>query len=111
MNIDRVASVADVVLGAWLLFSMIFWRSEPAHMLSAGVVGAAALVLGLMALRGRTWARWIASAFAVWLFASVWVVPSASVGMVVHHLTVATLLFGFSALPTGRGRATGELTD
>jgi hypothetical protein len=108
MKIDKVASIADVVLGGWIFLSMVFWRHSPEHMANAGMVGLFSVVGGVMAYRGHIWARWIVAALAIWLLASVWLLPRGSVEMVVNHLTVGTLLFGFSALPTGRGRAMGE---
>jgi multisubunit Na+/H+ antiporter MnhB subunit len=108
MKIDKVASVADILLGIWLFFSMFFWHGAPDHVVNAGVIGALSIALGAMAYRGQTWARWIVGGLAVWLFLSVWVLPHGSALLVVNHLLVATLLFGFSVLPTGRGQALGE---
>ncbi|HVJ90266.1 MAG TPA: SPW repeat protein [Labilithrix sp.] len=111
MRIDWVAAMADIVLGAWLLVSMIFWTGSPEHMANAGAIGVASIGLGAMALRGQTWARWIVAALAVWLFLSPWVLPRGTVMIVINHLIVGTLLFGFSALPTKRSRATGAFAD
>lgn len=108
MKIDKVASIADIVLGLWLFVSMFFWRGSPEQMANAGAVGVLAVAFGAMAYRGYVWARWIVGALGVWLFVSAWVLPHGSVGTVVNGLTIGTLLFGFSALPTGRGRAMGE---
>jgi hypothetical protein len=107
MNIDKVASIADIVLGAWLFLSMFLWRESPEDMVSTGVVGVLSVAFGTMAYRGYIWARWLVAALGVWLFASVWMLPRGSVGSVVNHLIIGTMLFGFSALPTGRGRAVG----
>ena len=108
MKIDKVASVADIILGLWLIASMFLWRHAPAHMLSAGAVGILAVVFGVMARRGHTWARWLVAPLGAWLFVSVWILPRGSVPIVIHHFLVGTLIFGFSALPTGRGKAVGE---
>jgi hypothetical protein len=109
MNIRRIASLADIILGVWLLVSSIFWTTTTAHAhaASAGLVGASSVALGIAALGGRDWCRWIVAGLAVWLFFSVWVLPGGTATMVANHLLTATLLFGFSALPTGRGRASG----
>lgn len=108
MKIDKVASVADIVLGIWLIVSMIFWRHSPEHMVNAGAIGVLSIVLGVLAHRGYTWARWLVAPLGVWLFLSVWALPRGTVDIVINHLLVGTLLFGFSALPSGRGSATGE---
>ncbi len=108
MKIDKVASVADIVLGIWLLFSMFFWRHSPEHMANAGAIGVLSIVLGVIAHRGQTWARWLVAPLGVWLALSVWVLPRGTVAIVVNHFLVGTLLFGFSALPTGRGKPAGE---
>lgn len=106
MNVDRVASIADLLLGAWLFASMFLWRHSPEQMANAGIIGVAGLVLGFVALRGLVWARWIVGGLAVWLFVSAWFLPGTTVGTVLNHLIVATLMFGFSVLPTGRGEST-----
>jgi uncharacterized membrane protein YoaT (DUF817 family) len=108
MKIDKIASVADIVLGAWLLLSVVVWRHSPHQLATTVAVGALSVVLGTLAYRGHVWARWIVGALAVWLFVSVWVTDTRSVATVVNQLTVASLLFGFSVLPTGRGRAIGD---
>jgi hypothetical protein len=108
MKIDKVAALADIYLGAWLFLSTFLWRHSPEHIANAGAIGVLSLALGYMAYRGHIWARWIVAALAAWLLASVWVLPHGSVGLVVNHLIIGTLLFGFSALPTGRGDAMGE---
>ncbi|MBX3208678.1 MAG: hypothetical protein KF764_26835 [Labilithrix sp.] len=103
MRIDGIASVADILLGAWLLFSMVFWTRSPDQMANTGAVGLFAVALGALAYFGRTWARWIVAALGVWLFCSVWALPGRTTGLVVNSMLIGTLLFGFSALPTGRG--------
>lgn len=108
MKIDKVASIAVIILGAWLLLSLVFWRHSPEHMASTGVVGLFSVAFGSMAHRGYVWARWLVTPLAIWLLTSVWALPRGSADLVVNHLIVGTLLFGFSALPTGRGRAMGE---
>ncbi len=103
MRIDGIASVADVLLGGWLLFSMLLFRQAPEQMANAGAVGLFAVALGGLAYFGQIWARWIVAALGVWLFWSVWLLPDRTTGLVVNNMLVGTLLFGFSALPTGRG--------
>ena len=103
MRFEGVASVADIILGGWLLFSMMFWSHHPEHMANVGAVGVFSVALGAMAYFGHTWARWIVAALGAWLFTSAWVLPGATVGLIVNNTLVGTLLFGFSALPTGRG--------
>lgn len=106
MNIDRVASIADILIGAWLFFSLFLVRDVTGQMAIAALVGAASIGLGYLSLWDRPWARWIVAGLAVWLFVSVFTTPGLRVATIVNHSLVATLLFGFSALPTGR--ANGE---
>ena len=108
MKIDKVASVADIILGVWLIASTVLWRHSPAHVVNAGAVGVLSVILGALARRGQTWARWLVAPLGAWLFVSVWALPQGTVPIVVNHFLVGTLLFGFSALPTGRGKAMGE---
>lgn len=110
MKIDKIASLADVVLGAWLLLTVLLWRHSPQQAGTSIAVGIVALALGALAYaRSYAWPRWIVAAVGVWLFVSPWVLAqwTWSVGTTIDSLVVGTLLFGFSALPTGRGRAIG----
>lgn len=109
MNMDRIAGIADVILGAWLVLSMFLWRDTPAQVITTGVVGGVSFVFGLASLKGRPWLRWIVAAAGVWLFVATFVLPGTSVLTVINHLIVGTLLFGFSALPTGRAREAGGI--
>jgi hypothetical protein len=108
MNLDRIAGIADAILGGWVFFSMFFWVGSVEHMVNAGAVGGAAVTLSLIALTGQVWARWLIGVLGVWLFMSPWVLHGGRPGLVIHHLTLGTLMFAFSALPTGRARATGS---
>jgi hypothetical protein len=108
MNIRRIASIADIVLGVWLLLTCLLWAQFPLQVVNAIVVGCAAIILGGISLRGQDWCRWVVAGFAIWLFVSLWILPRGSAAIVAHHLVIATLLFGFSVLPMGRGSAAGE---
>lgn len=107
MNIRRIASIADISVGIWLLVSTLLFRGAPEHAVIAGIVGLAAVGFGVASLPGRDWCRWIVAGFGVWLLYATWTFERSSAAIVVNNLLAGTLLFGFSALPTGRGRATG----
>lgn len=107
MNIDRVASIADMILGAWLVLSMFLWHDTTAQVVTTGLVGGVSFALAYVSLHHGPWARWIVGALGVWLFVASFVLPGLSVGTVINHLFVGTLLFGFSALPTGRAGQPG----
>lgn len=109
MNINRVAGIADAILGAWLVLSMSLWRDSTAQVVTTGVVGVVGVVFGLGSLPGRPWLRWVVAAAGVWLFLASFVLPGVSVRTVINHMVVGTLLFGFSALPTGRAREPGGI--
>ena len=111
MDIDRIASITDVILGGWLVLSMFLWHDTAAQVLTTGLVGAGSLALGALSLMrgGRTWIRWLVAPLGVWLFLASFVLPGLSVATVINHLLVGTLLFGFSALPTGRASEPGGI--
>lgn len=111
MNMDRIAGIADTILGAWLVLSMSLWRDTSAQVVTTGIVGMVAVVFGLGSVqgRGRPWLRWVVAVAGVWLFLASFILPGISVRTVINHLFVGTLLFGFSALPTGRGRQPGGI--
>lgn len=103
MNIDKVASLTAVALGAWLLvLSVLLWRAQDIHAISTGAVGATVVILGAISTRSRPWARWAIAPLALWLMGSVWFDPARPPTLVANHFTVGTLLFGFAVLPTGR---------
>jgi hypothetical protein len=108
MRIDKVASVALLVLGAWLLLSMSAWAHSSLQLVNAAAVGAASFAMGLCSLAGNAAARRIAGALGIWLYVSTWLLPRGQTmdlaGAVVNNLVVALLLFGFSVLPAGDGR-------
>lgn len=107
MKIDKIASVADMLLGAWLLVTVLLWHHAPRETAISSAVGALSVILGAIAYRGYASARWLVAALGVVLFVSAWL-PETRVVTVIDSLLVGTLLFGFSALPTGRGRAVGD---
>lgn len=118
MKIDRIASIALVLLGAWLFLSMSAWTHSTPQVLNTALVGAASFAMGFYSLRGKRWARWIAGALGVWLFISTWALPRRetmdAAAPLVSNLVVALLLFGFSILPAGeparpRQRRTADL--
>ncbi len=109
MKIDKIANITDILVGAWLLLSVLLWRHSPGHLATGATVGALSVLLGGLAYwKCWAWPRWIVAALSVWLVLSLWAIPGASVGTVVNFLVMGSLLFGFSALPTGRGRSIGE---
>jgi hypothetical protein len=103
-----IAGLAEAILGLWLFVSVFLWRHTAAEAVTSAVVGAAALVLGLWSrFSGAAWPRWTVAGLASGLFVTVFMSGPASPLTIVNTLLVATLLFGFSALPLPRGRGLG----
>ena len=102
MNIDRVASIADMIFGGWLFLSLFLWRDTTAQMMTTAIVGGGSVALGYLSLHDRPWARWIVGGLAVWVIFAMFTLPGLRVATVFNHLLMGTLLFGFSVLPTNR---------
>lgn len=102
LNVNRIGAIANVLFGAWLMLSSLFWRHSPAHAYNTLVVGALAAVLALLALRRAPFAEAGNVVLAGWLFVSPFVLPGATAGIIAHHLLLATLLFGFAAPPLAK---------
>lgn len=102
LDVNRIGAVASILFGGWLMISSIFWREAPAHATNTLVVGALAVAFALLSLRRTAFAEVGNLVLALWLFVSPAVLPGGTPGIAVHHLLLATLLFGFAAPPLAR---------
>jgi hypothetical protein len=103
----RSAANAIVVLAVLVGLSALLWDSG-SHRISSFVVGALLAVAGLA---GRSYVRGVfhvATAAAIWLFVSPWVLPGGSSGTVVANTVLGALVFGFAgaAIADGVGKRT-----
>lgn len=102
LNVNRIGAIANILFGAWLMLSSLFWRHTPVHAMNTLVVGALAVALALLALRRTPFAEAGNVLLAGWLFVSPLVLSGATAGITAHHLLLATLLFGFAAPPLAK---------
>jgi hypothetical protein len=101
---------ANIVLGVWLVISTFIWPHSLAEQTNAWVVGILAATFAALAVE-RDELRYIDTALSVWLFASIWVLPSIRVATLWNSGVVAAGLFIFSLIPnmrTGTSRPTGS---
>jgi hypothetical protein len=98
MNISSIAAIANVILGTWLVVSSMAWRAWPFHAVNAVVTGSLAVAIGLVARMRLPGLNLLNVMVALWLALSVWIYPHGSAGLVVNHLLVAALMFGFAGM-------------
>ena len=97
LNVTRIGAIGNIVTGAWLMLSALLFRDSPAHAINTLVVGAAAVGFALVAMRRSPLFEAGNIVLAAWLFASPIAIPGGTAALVINHLIVATLLFGFAA--------------
>jgi hypothetical protein len=90
-----------IALGIWLVVSSFLWPHTMAEQTNAWVVGVLAATFAVLAT-DRDELRYIDTALSVWLFASIWVLPSLRVATLWNSGTVAVGLFVFSLIPNLR---------
>ena len=99
------ARYASIVLGLWLVISAFLWPHSMGQQTNAWVVGILTIAFALLAA-GRDDLRYLVTALAVWLFASIWVVPSIRIATLWNNGIVAAGLFVFSLIPNLRAGTT-----
>jgi hypothetical protein len=105
------ARFSSIVLGVWLVASAFVWPHSMAQQTNAWVVGILSVAFALLAA-GRDELRYLVTALSVWLFASIWVLPSIRVATLWNSGIVAAGLFIFSLIPnlrTGTTRPMGRV--
>lgn len=95
------ARYVNIVLGVWLVISAFIWPHAMAQQTNAWVVGILAVAFALLAA-GREQLRYLNTALAMWLFASIWVLPSIRDATLWNSGIVAAGLFVFSLIPNLR---------
>lgn len=102
------ARVATMFLGLWLFVSTFLWPHPAGQFSNTWIVGALAVAFSVVAMAFPV-ARYLNTALALWLFASVWLLPGMSVATAWNNALVAVALFAFSLVSSrevsGRGRA------
>ncbi len=84
--------ILNVVTGIWLVVSAFVAGRSPAQAINAVAVGAASTAIALAAVRVPA-ARWLNMLLAMWLFASVLVLPRRGDFGFWNDLLVATAIF------------------
>jgi hypothetical protein len=94
-----IPRISMLVLGAWLFISAFLWPHTEAQRTNAWVVGALVVAASLVSAR-LPQARYANTVLSVWLFLSVWVLPTMMPGTVWNNLLVAVALFVASMVRT-----------
>jgi hypothetical protein len=97
------ARIVNIVLGIWLFVSAFVWRHSYAQMTNTWIVGVLCVALGVLATRIAE-ARYLIAALAVWLFVSVWALPTISAATQWNNALVALAMFVVSLAPAYLGR-------
>lgn len=99
MNIFKVGRLANAIVGFWLFLSALLIHRTPHGAMNVAAVGAICAIVALVSLYRLPVLRFINIPLAIWLFITVWL-PGRSPISVVNDMLVATLMFGFAAIPT-----------
>jgi hypothetical protein len=87
-----VPRLAMLALGVWLFISAFLWPHTSAQRTNTWLVGALVVIVTLVSANDVR-ARYLNTALAVWLFLSVWILPTMMPGTVWNNLLVAVALF------------------
>jgi hypothetical protein len=98
----------NVILGVWLVLSAFMWPHTMSHQTNAWVVGILAIAFAVIATR-RDEARYLNTALSVWLFASIWFLPSIDIATLYNAGIVAVAMFIFSLIPNTRSMTEGPM--
>jgi hypothetical protein len=113
-DVGRVFSIANLILGAWLIVSAFAWPHSYAAQSNTWVCGLAIAGFALWAVFDRD-LRWVTTTLGVWLFISAFVLPSGNSMTLWNNIIVSLLVIAFSLtegdaphsrhLPMGGARA------
>lgn len=92
------ARVINVVLGVWLVVSAFLWTHSAEQMNNGWIVGVLATACALVAMRVPE-VRYLNTVLAVWLFISVWALPTINTATVWNNVIVAIAMFFASLAP------------
>lgn len=95
---EKTGRILNIFVGIWLVISAWLWPHTHAQQLNAWVVGGLMIVFAIAAAE-RGVLRYLNTALAAWLFASIWVLPTSSMSTVWNLGLVATFALVFSLFP------------
>jgi len=94
-DVGRVFSVANIVLGVWLIVSAFAWPHTFAAQSNTWIVGLATAAFALWAVFDRD-LRWVTTSLGVWLFLSAFLLPGGAEMTLWNNVMVALLVIAFS---------------
>ncbi len=97
-DITNNARIIAVVLGVWLFVSAFLWPHSYAQMTNTWIVGVLCVAFALIAMRVPE-VRYLNTIRAVWLFISVWALPTINTGTMWNNALVAIAIFIVSLAP------------
>lgn len=103
---NTTARGMNILLGAWLLISSFIWVHSSSQFWNTLIVGAVVALVALGAFRVAS-LRFVNAVAAVWLFASIWLLPTINDATSWNNGIVAAGVFALSLLGverTGRER-------
>jgi hypothetical protein len=90
--------IVNIVLGIWLFVSAFIWRHTYAQMTNTWIVGVLCVAFAVLATRVAE-VRYLIAALAVWLFVSVWALPTMSMATQWNNALVALAMFAAALAP------------
>jgi hypothetical protein len=96
--VEKTGRILNIFVGIWLIVSAWLWPQTWAQQLNAWSVGGLMIVFAVAAA-ARGVLRYLNTALAAWLFASIWVLPTVTAAVAWNLGIVATLALVFSLFP------------
>ena len=90
--------VANIILGIWLVISAFIWPHTYEQTTNTWIVGILCVVFSVISLRVPE-VQYLNTILAIWLFISVWVLPTADPRTRWNHTLVSIAIFLCSLAP------------
>lgn len=102
IRIRGLARIGEILIGLWLFSAGFLWHHPDAQEANMWIFGLFVIVVGAV---GCIWptARFVNTAIAAWLIASVFALPTMSPGGTVSNLLAGIVLLAISIVPTSAG--------
>lgn len=96
--------IARIILGIWLFLSAFLWQHGPEQFANTWIVGLAIVLFALIGGARIVSFRMFSVLAAIWLFISLWVLPTPEPTTRWNNAVVAVLVVLFTLVPGGRRR-------
>jgi hypothetical protein len=94
----NTARIISLILGAWLFISAFIWPHSASQLNNTWILGALVVVFTIVSMKVPE-VRYLNAVVAVWLFISVWALPTYELGTQWNNALCAIAIFFVSLAP------------